>query len=158
MRFLSNQALGRNDNLDEHTRTRIGQSQFPTKLFSALSHPCQANAQTSGSHFRNLRTDSLAIVTDRHYHLIFLLTQRNPRLTCSRMPEDVGEGVAPDVAGSIPVSHPKNQSTYSRRIARPDQRRVDNAARWPFRNLSRDIFIVRMFPPTTACGVTLISL
>src|SRR5580700_3141246 len=96
MRFLSNQALGRNDNFDERTGIGIGQSQFPTKLFGALSHPCQTNAQTSGSHLYNLRTDSLAIVTDPYHHMSVLLTQRNPSLTCSRMPEDVGEGLLND--------------------------------------------------------------
>jgi hypothetical protein len=100
MRFPSNQALGRNDNFDECTGIRIGQSQFPTKLFGALSHPCQTNAQTSDSHLRNLRTDSLAIVTDRHHHLIFLLPQRNQSLSCSRMPEDVGEGFLNDAEDS----------------------------------------------------------
>ena len=96
LRFRSNQALGRNNNFDERTRIRVGHSQIPTKLFGSLPHPCQTNAQAARSHLRNLQTDSFAIVADPYHHLSVLLTQRNPSLTCSRMPEDVGEGLLDD--------------------------------------------------------------
>ena len=94
--FLGNHTAGRDDDLDERTGICVGQPQFPTKLFGALSHSCQANAHATGSHLRNLGTDSIAIVTNRYHHLIILSTQRNPSLTCFRMPEDVGEGLLND--------------------------------------------------------------